>query len=214
MPELDVRCRCCGVLLAPGPRAEIRRCILCDLCDRRHGDELQLHVMGLVRAGRITWGHALARMLIDDAHHAGMLGMVVENGALTATLTVPEPVPRWRVVIGRAISRGELPELNLVLKVTLARYIGKRATLAVREEMRRELCEALSTLDDSITDITVSCHLDTIDAEHLMIEITGKRATLGAVAFDASAGGADAAKLGAPAPELPADIMSRPRGQA
>ena len=197
----DARCRCCGISIAGTPREQIRRCPICDICDRRHGDELQLHCVELVRTGQITPWHAIGAMLIDDAHVCGMLMMAMQPGDRTLYIGVPVAPPRWRVVIGRALARDEVPEVDLVIKVVLGKHLPGRGTPERLAAIAADLRDALQIMDPSIESVDVTTERDMLDPEHLKILLTARTPALGTVVT-----GADV--------ELPADIMSRPRGQA
>lgn len=198
---MRVTCRCCGVPVE-GPRAERRLCPVCDMCDRRHGDDLQAHVVALLRNGQITFGRALSRMLVDDALLTGALLLIPIDRTAACELRILAPVPRGCVVIGRAIALGRLPDVSAVIAAALARYVGLRATGAVLGDIRRDLIEVITLIDDSVIDVAVTSRTDMLDPGHLIIEITGKSPALGAVIHE----DADAT--------VPPDIMSRPRGQA
>lgn len=183
---------------------------MCDVCDRRHGDELQLQVMALVRAGQITPGRALARMLLDDAHLAGMLEVrTFVDSAVTGGIEVlpwiPVAVPRWRVIVGRALALGELPEIALLVQVTLARFMGLYSTPGVLAELKRDLSDAMSTVDPNVLDVEVTTEMGRIDPGHLKIIVTTRTA---------AGPGMVAVAPGAEDVEIPADILRRPRGQA
>lgn len=200
----DTPCRCCGIKLE-GERAKIRRCILCDLCDRRHGDELQAHVTALLSARPpIDLWHAVARMLTDDAHLAGLLAMVAvedDAGVVTAWPYVIDFVPRWRVVIGRALARDEMPDVSEVLGAVLARYLPGRNSQALRDAISRDLTDAMCMVDPSIVTCEVTCDQDALDPEHLLIHVTGREPTLGQAVM-------------APEVGIPDSVMRGPRGQA
>lgn len=199
----DTPCRCCGIKLE-GERAKVRRCILCDLCDRRHGDELQAHVTMLVRDHRLGFWHAVTRMLVDDAHLAGLLAIVAvedDHGVATAWPFVCEFVPRWRVVIGRALALGELPDVGRVLDAVLGRYLPARNSQALRDAISRDMTDAMCMVDPTIVTCEVSCDQDAFDPEHLRILVTSRESTLGQTVM-------------APEVEIPDSVMRRPRGQA
>lgn len=205
-PDL-VRCDCCGVPV-DGPRIALRRCILCDGCDHLHGDKLQLRVVDLVSQGKLDPYHAITRMMVDDAHMTGRLQMVspvaLADGRVMVDVTVIGPVPRWLVAIARAAARNELPQINVVLVGVLARFFGLRATRAVLDEIRIDMIDALRFIEPSIIDIEVTSRSDAIDPEKLVIDIKASTPMLGTVVQ----------MKGAPDVEIPADIHTRPRGQA
>lgn len=199
----DTPCRCCGIQLQ-GEREKLRRCILCDMCDRRHGDELQAHVTALVRAGQIGFWHAVTRMLVDDAHLAGMLSILAvedDRGIASAYPLVMGFVPRWRVVIGRALASKEIPDVGRVLGAVLGRYLPARNSQALREAISRDLTDAMCMVDPSIVTCVVACDQDALDPEHLMISVTGRAPALGQTAMS-------------PEVEIPESVMRGPRGQA
>lgn len=197
-------CRCCGAAVV-GERAKIRRCIVCDRCDRRHGDELQAIVTDLVTRGEMPWDHALARMLLDDAHYAGML-IVIQNeqNPGMANLWIERPVPRWRVYVGRARAAGQSFELQTVIDLVIWRHMDRRNTAEARAEITAEVREALTFLGAELSTLEVSASGDVLDPGHLMLRIEGRvppPPEPGAVVFEQEA-------------EMPADIMQRTRGQA
>lgn len=199
----DTSCRCCGIRLQ-GEREKIRRCILCDMCDRRHGDELQSHVTALVHAGQIGFWHAVTRMLVDDAHLAGLLAIIAvedDTGVVSAWPYVLGFVPRWRVVIGRALALNELPDVGQVLGAVLARYLPARNSQAMRDAISRDMTDAMCWIDPSIVSCEVTCDQDALDPAHLMIRVTGRDSTLGQTVM-------------APEVEIPESVMRGPRGQA
>lgn len=195
-------CRCCGVsVLGGGVREHLRVCIGCDLCDELHGDKLQAVLAKGVADGKVPPYTALTRMLIDDAQLTNRLEFVVFEGQ-AADLRVNNPPPRWMVVAGRALARGEQPDLQSLVGAVLGRYFGKQSTAQTLHELRLELCEALSFVDASIFDVKVSTKMDTVDPGHLMIEVQAKTPTLGV-------------EVAPGANELiPADIMNRKRAEA
>lgn len=205
----DASCKCCGIPIDPAdPRAEWRRCAVCDRCDRRHGDELQIHIWALLNAGQISRGHAFARMLIDDALLTGNLELRPEhdehgNELQTATLWITRPPRRWEVVVGRACARNEVPEVGLVVEVTLARYIPGPASPENMQGLADELTTAFCFMDDNVLSVDVSTERVILDPQHLIIRINTKTAAAPGMI---TTFGADA--------ELPDDIMQRPRGQA
>lgn len=200
---IDAPCRCCGIQLQ-GEREKLRRCILCDMCDRRHGDELQAHVTALVRAGQIGFWHAVTRMLVDDAHLAGMLAITAvedDHGVVSAYPYVIDFVPRWRVVLGRALALNEIPDVGQVLGAVLGRYLPARNSQALREAISRDLTDAMRMVDPTIITCEVTCDQDALDPEHLRINVTGRAPTLGQIVM-------------APEVEIPDSVMRGPRGQA
>jgi hypothetical protein len=199
----DPACRCCGIRLE-GPRAQLRRCILCDLCDRRHGIELQAHVIELVASGQLGLWHAITRMLVDDAHLAGLLAMVAvkdEQGVVSVWPRVLESPPRWRVVIGRALARNEIPAVSEVLDAVFARHLPGRNSQALRDAISRDLTDAMCMIDPSIVNVEVRCDQDAFDPEHFKIYITGLEPTLGQTVMT-------------PEVEIPEGVARGPRGQA
>lgn len=199
----DTPCRCCGIKLQ-GAREKIRRCILCDMCDRRHGDELQAHVTALVRTGQIGFWHAVTRMLVDDSHLAGLLAMyAVEDdvGVVKVWPVVIDFVPRWRVVIGRALALNEIPDVGQVMGAVLARYLPARNSQSMRDAISRDLTDAMCMVDPTIITCEVTCDQDALDPAHLMINVTGRAPTLGQTVM-------------APEVEIPDSVMRGPRGQA
>lgn len=197
-----VQCRCCGVPVYE-TRATLRRCMVCDLCDRRHGDELQQHVVALVRAGQITPYHAVARMLLDDALISGAL-QLIDNGDGTAYAWIPHPpVERWMVVAARAYARNGQPDVQAVVDAVLGRYLPGPATRANLDAIARDLRRALHHIDQNVVNVEVDCKRDALDPQHLLITVECRTA-------DAPG----TVTVTAPDAAIPADILSRPRGQA
>lgn len=185
-----------------GARAELRTCPLCDRCDGLHGDRLQIQVARALCNGGIDAGHALARMMIDDAHLCDRIVFVQVPGEAGATITIPDPPQRWQVACARAVARDELPEIGLVVQVILARYIPGKCSRQTLDAIAAELTEALAFLDPSIMSVDVDSKRDELDPAHLIIKINATTPTLGAVTempHDV---------------EIPDDIMLRARGQA
>lgn len=192
-------CRCCGVPQV-GRRADLRRCVLCDGCDRVHGAERQAKIERLVANGQMTPWFAIGQIMIDDAHHAGQLGF--RGDPTAATIWIDRPVCRWEVVIGRAIARNELPVTDELMAAVMLRYVP--GPIAGIPGLRRELKDALCALDPDVLDVEVSCTRDAMDAGHLIIDVIHRTAVLSAVDRWQSA----------PDVEIPSDIAQRPRGQA
>lgn len=200
----EARCRCCGVDVGDGPRRALHRCILCDWCDGRHGDELQLYVAARARAraGTTTAWAAIGRMLVDDAAMAGMLNFKVLDGD-TVRPWIPAPVPRWRVLIGRALARDEVPDLSMLVQVALAPYIPGTATRETLAALSRDLSAAFALFDPNVIDVEVDSARDVLDPHHLIISVKARTATAPGMVT-----------VAAPDVEIPADIMTRPRGSA
>lgn len=195
-----VTCGCCGIPLFNSPRARLRRCEVCDQCDKIHGDALQFRVAQLVTAGKLDPGQAMTRMLIDDALVTGRLEFV--GDAHAAMINIPKPPRRWEVAIGRAICRGEQPDLHSAIGAVLGEYFGRVWSNELRAKIERDVAEVLHVFDDSITGVDIDIDADVFDPEHAIIKVTATTPSLGAT-FDADAAGA-----------IPADILSRPRGEA
>jgi hypothetical protein len=185
-----IPCRCCGVIQV-GLRAELRRCVLCDSCDRRHGLEREALVMALFAVGRLNMWEAIGQLAIDDAHHAGML--MFRGTRDSADLWVPRPVPRWAVVIGRALARQEQPAAGDVVAAMMQRYVPGPASAL--PELRAELTAALQAFDPDVLGVEVTCERDVLDPGHMLINILHRTAA-------------------GPEVEIPTDIGRRPRGQA
>jgi hypothetical protein len=200
-----VHCECCRCRIT-GPREALRRCALCDLCDGFHGDRLQIRVMVLMASRQITPGHALARMLFDDAHHAGMLELHPDpqpGQPMAHRVWIPSAVPRWRVVIGRAVARGEPPDLGLIMQVIVARYQPARPTPDLLTTIALELGSALKMLNPYVSEVQIGSTNDTeLAPEHLIVNY---------VARDPDP---PSEVVNLVAAEIPDDIMSRPRGSA
>lgn len=196
--QVIIRCRCCGVILPDGtPRATIRRCVVCDLCDRRHGDEREAVVTQLVADGRIDAWLGIATMAVDDAHLAGCLEFVGDPRA--ADMWIAKPVARWAVVIARALAMGEAPSASEVIGAVVGRYLP--GTSAQIPEIKAELADALRVLDPGVVDVEVRTSRDALDPAHLSIDVLMQPAVAGTTTF-------------AGASEIPDDIATRTRGQA
>lgn len=202
------RCRCYGCPVTDG-RAKIRRCIVCDRCNHRHGDELQAIVVDLVRRGEMDPGHGLALMLLDDAHSAGML-IVIADAAdpRTASLWIERPVPRWRVLVGRRSLAEQPCDVREVVDLAILPCWGLRATPEVLARMRADIVEALTFLGGLVESLEITPTADVLGPDHLMIKIGARMPD--AQLDDAPTIGAEVAAE----PEIPDDIMLRPRGRA
>ncbi|HUS27591.1 MAG TPA: hypothetical protein VMZ53_03760 [Kofleriaceae bacterium] len=182
-------------------RMQLRVCIDCDTCDQLHGAQLQGVLFKAVADGNLAPYTAIARAMIDDAQLTGRIVHDVKEGRVV-DITIPNPPPRWMVAVGRAMARGEQPDVQTLVDAVLARYIGGQNTPALMAEMRIELRDALQFVDPSIMDVEVSATMTALDPGNLRIEITAKTPTLGS-----TMAGADDA-------DIPPDIMSRPRAEA
>lgn len=194
------QCRCCGVPV-DGMRAQVRVCAICDRCDGKHGDELQALLLHGVQTGQVKPGMALCRALVDDAHLTGRIVFVGDIN--NATITIPDPPPRWFVVCGRAAAKNTLPDMHSVIGAVINRHIPGRCSRATLDAIAAELKEALHFVDDSVMDVTVASKIDALDPQHLIIQVNAKAPVMGMV-IDKNAGEV----------EIPADILSRARGQA
>jgi hypothetical protein len=194
-----IRCSCCGVPLVNAElRRVVPRCLVCDVCDGWHGDRLQARIANMVATGWMPWGAGVARMLVDDAHHAAKMRLVGDRRA--AEIRV-EPFERWEVVIGRALARGEQPSWCHVVDAILQRYIPGRATDETLRAIERDLTAALQMMDQDVLSVEVTAKRDVLDPEHMVIICSSRNPVLGSVVQDA----------GVPIPD---DISSRPRGSA
>jgi hypothetical protein len=119
----------------------------------------------------------------------------------TAYPFVCDFLPRWRVVIGRALALGEQPDVGRVLNAVLGRYLPARNSQALCDAISRDMTDAMCMVDPTIVTCEVSCDQDAFDPEHLKILVTGREATLGQVVM-------------APEVEIPESVMRGPRGQA
>jgi hypothetical protein len=200
---MSARCRCCGIAVEGQIRERVRVCMGCDDCDGLHGDKLQGILAMAVRDGKLAPYTALARLLIDDAQ---MTGRTVwrETSPGRADLTIPDPPPPWLIICGRALARGEVPDIKGVVDAVLLRYIPGRATPSALASLRRDLSDALRFIDPDIMDVYVTATMDELEPGNLRIEIKAKTPTIGTVVTPSSG----------PAVEIPADILSRPRGSA
>lgn len=153
--------------------------------------------MALFVTGQLTMWEALGQLIIDDAHHAGMLALRGPRQA--ADLWIPRPVPRWAVVIGRAHARDELPAAGDVVAAVMQRYVPGPASAI--PELRAELTDALQAFDPDVLGVEVTCERDVLDPGHMLINILHRTAAGPAVTLS-------------PEVEIPTDIGRRPRGQA
>lgn len=196
-------CRCCGAAVV-GERAKVRRCIVCDRCDRRHGYELQAIAVDLVSRGEMDPGHALARMLLDDAHHAGMLIVIQdERDPRMASLWIEHPVPRWRVYIGRQKLAEQPLDVQTVVDLAMIPYAGLAPSPTVIADMRTQIAVALRFLGMTVRSVAITPVADRIGPGHVNINIEAEQAP-------------EPDQVITPAPEIaiPDDIMQRTRGQA
>lgn len=188
----------------PPERVAIRRCIVCDHCTHRHGHELQGIVVDGVCRGEMDPGTALALMLLDDAHHAGMLIVVPDpESPGKANLWIERPVPRWRVYAGRQTLAGQPVEVQAIVDLAIAPYWGHRPTDAVLGRITADITGALTFLGLVVDGISITPTMDSIGPGHLAVHIT---------AHDAPT--PEAMIATAPDVEIPDDIMQRARGQA
>lgn len=197
MPSISL-CRCCGVPVE-GLRRKFRVCPMCDACDGVHGDALQARCAALVASGQISPWLALTRMIVDDALLCGRLVFIGDPHA--ALIVVLNPPKRWEVVVCRALCKSELPELQVVIDAVLGAFMGHDASPPVLEALRAEMIQAMHAVDPSLFDVEVIAERDPLDPEHVRINVSAKTPGLPA-AYEA----ADV--------DMPADILSRPRGLA
>lgn len=197
-----VKCKCCGLTMIapPAERALSGLCPICDHCDRRHGDALQLAVSRARARNLITWDQALGRMMVDDAWLAGMLTFrLLDDG--TYAPWIPMAVPRWRVVVGRAQALGEPPDIALAIAVTVAKYQPGRASYDVLQDIRDDVLAMAQCLDPDVVDVIVRSKNGGIRPDDLNIEVASRKSTIFGVEVSPDAA-------------IPDDILSRPRGQA
>lgn len=202
MPDPNT-CRCCGALVI-GERLKIRRCIVCDRCDRMHGDELNALVVDLVSRGAMDPGHALARMLLDDAHHAGMLIVIQdEHIPQMASLWIEHPVPRWRVYVGRRKLLEQPIDAQIVVDLAMRPYMELAPTPEVIGGMRAEITAALRFVGLIVRNVAITPMADKFGPGHVNVHIEAEQAP-------------EPEQVVTPAPEvaIPDDIMQRARGQA
>ncbi len=206
MPGMEQReghCGCCGIPL-DGQRAFLRRCMVCDRCDHKHGDELQIAIEHLLANGKIESGQAMVRMLIDDAHLSGRIVWIVDPDTSTAMITIPDPPQRWEVVCARAMVRGSMPDLQSVIEAVLTSYIGKQSAPSVLRNLEGDLSRAMAFVDPDVLSVSVEAHRDAIDPGHLFITVSTRTACMPGVVSRSD----DADAL------IPDDIALRPRAQA
>lgn len=197
------RCKCCGTAAISEHRAQLAGvCAMCDQCDKCHGDTLQARLVQAAATGQIDPSMGLARMMIDDANLCGRLVYVGDWNA--ATIEIRNPPERWEVVIARSLARNEMPDVHSVVDAVLRRRLPAPYGEQLLEDLARDLKLALSVIIPDIVDVKVQSERDIVDPEHLKILIQGKAPVLGVQL--AAVAGADV--------EIPADIMSRPRGSA
>jgi len=178
-------------------RAHLRRCALCDGCDRLHGLEREAWLVTLFVMGQMTVWEVIGQLMVDDAHHAHVLEY--RGDSMAASIWVPRPVARWEALVGRAAARGEGVTMEDLLHAVMDRYVPGPASEL--ESMQAELKTALSAIDPDVLDVRVTCSRDALDPEHILIEICHRTAVGPAVTMTSDV-------------EIPADIGTRPRGSA
>lgn len=193
-------CRCCGVPVHGEIREKLRVCPLCDQCDGKHGDALQAHCVALVEQGRTTWGTAIARLAIDNAHLWGTLEW--HGDPRCAELHVAHCPSPWQTLVGRCAARGVMPGYDALLNACLAPFVPGPNTHENKQAIADELTTALCWLDQNVASVDVGFEADTFDAAHILIRVNLKQAVPGAIMLET------------PGADIPRDIMARPRGQA
>lgn len=169
MAELQSQCRCCRVPVE-GIRAKVRVCPLCDECGGLHGLALEAAVRERVASGQMSAWYGVGVMALDDANAAGMLRFV--GDPREASIHVPEPVRRWQVVAGRAVLAGELPAIDEIIGACLAPYVPGPKTDATMQALADELTTAMRWIDPEVLHVDISCALDVIDPQHLIIQVS------------------------------------------
>lgn len=198
-----VRCGCCGVRAQnPDGHKTVPVCSFCaQLCNGVHGDALQHSVMAHVSTGRMEPFHAIAVMMLDDAWITRSIAFRPAPGGVLISVIAP---PRWRVVVARAQALGTMPAIGDVCEAVLVRYFGGPNVQRIRDEIRREMIEALTAIDPDIVDIEIKIDAVTLGPNEIKLMIS-KRTNIepGAMVMPAIA---DVA--------IPDDIMLRSRGKA
>ena len=88
MTSDDTPCRCCGIQLQ-GEREKLRRCILCDMCDRRHAISRDLtDAMCMVDPSIITCEVTCDQDALDPEHL--MINVTGRAPTLGQTVMAPE----------------------------------------------------------------------------------------------------------------------------
>lgn len=165
----DNPCKCCGVPLTPD-RWERGNCPICDLCDKLHGDQLERVVRHLLEIKQVSFGHALVRCAIDDAHLSGYLEF---RGPRTNAYPFVRQAPRrWEVVIGRACALGEVPAIADITAACLSPFIPGRVNRETMDAIAKEITDAFQWIDPDVERVEVDCKRDALDPQHLIIEIT------------------------------------------
>lgn len=174
-------------------------CPVCDICDGVHGSARHAQVMTLHARGILTTWDAIACVAFDDAWLAGK-ALIIDGD-----FVIPRAVKRWEVVIGWARCRKCDPPFDALVDAALAPYLGMPNVQRVRDLISEDIKQAMCTADPNIVDVKCETQSSAEIRDEINIKIQCKAPVL-SVMFDA---GTDVLP-----PDVPADIMSRPRGSA
>ena len=184
-------CRCCRMEITQG------RCPLCAMCDGKHGPRRRQTIERAVRNGWLPPDQALAMCLLDDAWLAGR-ATIDRDG----TFIIDRPVKPWEVVIAWGKHHRVQPSLEMLTQAALAPYMGLRGTSSVMRDLEADMSDALHAGEPTITEVRISSRSDgSLERDGIIIEIAATSGTIY---------GADMA----PGVDIPAEVYSRPRGQA
>ncbi len=197
MTDETITCSCCGVPVFGKLRQRARVCSVCDICDTVHGHARHQQVITLIARGVLTAWDGIACCAFDDAWLAGK-AEITEAG----DFVIPRAVKRWEVVIGWARCRRVDPPFDALVGAALAPYLGLPNVQRVRDLISDDIKQALCTADPEIVDVMVSTQPHSSISEEIDIKIQAKAPIL-SIVFEGSL-----------PQDLPADILSRPRGQA
>ncbi len=196
MSDATIVCRCCGVPVF-GARQRFRVCPICDLCAGKHGRELLHEVAARLNNGTIHPWLVVAVCAFDDAWLSGKM----EIDPATGCVHVAQPPKRWEVVLAWARCRKETAPMRAVLEAALAPYMHMRGTQATIEAAKSDIRTALIAFDGSLVDVEIAAFSDPQYPDGVVFQVQFKAPCGGGHDF-------------APEVEIPAGIMSGPRGQA
>jgi hypothetical protein len=189
-----VHCKCCNIRVGGNPiNMRDQCCSLCRICDGMHGPALYARVSKLVALGRIDGNHGIAAVAMDDAWFAGEV-VISPDG----TFIITKAPKRWEVVAAWG-KLGAQVTLNDVMNAAIAPYLRTRGTPEIVEAAKRDIRDALHAVGPDLQDIDIV--VETVGDE-LVFKVTSKVPV------------GDATKTMTPDVEVPADILSRPRGSA
>lgn len=142
-PEDAEPCSCCGLATATALASETGgACEWCagypygpSCCYGKHADELRAELVGRVVAGTMDPLLAVARMALDDAHHAGRMRSTLSTWVIDRT--APTPPNCWeRLTRMAAVDR--------TIRGTVTELQRRRVSSLV--EIQRTLADRLSSL--------------------------------------------------------------------